>query len=120
MKSAQTEDAELKVIHLAEAFPLVEYDLRKNAGKNCYECAQGFQLNLNRACEPVSKYYFKTPCVSCSDSSNNDVVLKIADEVYKRGDTNPITVTFWIKIFGFSASTALSVRILQYSSQDFL
>ena len=91
-----------------------------NAGKNCYECAQGYQLNLNRACEPVSKYYFKTPCVSCSDSSNNDVVLKIADEVYKRGDTNPITVTFWIKIFGFSASTALSVRILQYSSQDFL
>ena len=95
-----------------------------NAGKNCYECSEGYQLNLYRACEPIlqSKYYFKTPCVYCSDS-DNDVELIIKNEVYKKDETtltltNPITVTFWIKIIGFSGSSFTYIDIIHYSGDD--
>ena len=93
-----------------------------NAGSNCYECSQGYLLTLNRACIPVSKYYFKSPCVACTnDGTSNDAELKIDISVYKDDETNPITVTFWIKVIGFDASTENNaIKIIDYSSNDHL
>ena len=89
-----------------------------NAGNNCYECAQGYLLTLQRACHLVSGYYFKTHCIDCS-KEHNDVLLKIDDtSVYKEDVTNPITVTFWIKVIGFVGND--KIDIINYSDNDFL
>ena len=88
-----------------------------NSGKSCYECSEGYQLTLYRTCEIIPNYYFKTPCVICSEDDDY-VKLIIENEVYDRVNTNPITVTFWIKVFGFVNDN--SINIIYYSSNDYL
>jgi hypothetical protein len=88
-----------------------------NAGSNCYECSQGYLLTLDRACIPITKYYFKSPPVVSSTPYNAE--LKIEESVYKFGVTNPITVTFWIKVIGFK-SDPNGINIIDYSDNDHL
>ena len=91
-----------------------------NGGKNCYECAEGYLLNIYRACEPVSKYYFKSPSISSSTGCEFiDAELIVPNSVWK-SDISPITVTFWIKIIGFGGSTTTSLDIVKYSDTVFL
>ena len=85
-----------------------------NAGNNCYECSEGYFLTLDRACIPVSGYYFKSPCI-IDDKTDCEAILKIPDEII---NSDRITVIFWIKTFGFSSSTPHN--IVQYGEQTIL
>ena len=89
-----------------------------NAGSNCYECAQGYILTLNRACKPVSGYYFRSPCID-SQTKICEAKLTVPMEVYNKIEKNiAITVTFWIKPIGFSSSD--NHKIIEYSENDYL
>ena len=91
-----------------------------NGGKNCYECAEGYQLNLYRACEQTTKYYFKSPSISSSTGcSFYDAELIVPYNVWNP-DISPITVTFWLKIIGFGGSIINSLNIIYYSDDVFL
>ena len=91
-----------------------------NAGNNCYECAQGYLLTLERACKPVSGYYFKSPCITSGSSTQDcEALLTVPMEVYNPYlDNIAITVTFWIKAIGFSSSN--EHKIIEYSVNDYL
>ena len=85
-----------------------------NAGSNCYECAQGYILNLQRACVRLSKYYFKSPCID--QNAECKAYLTVPDEIidYQKA----ISVCFWIKPIGFSSSTPH--RIIEFSDELYL
>ena len=85
-----------------------------NAGSNCYECVQGYILNLQRACIQLSKYYFKSPCVS--EDSNCNALLNIPDKI--KSYEKAISVTFWVKPIGFSSAT--KHRIIEFSQELYL
>ena len=88
-----------------------------SSGANCYECSQGYILTLERACLKAEQYFFKSPCDKCGDGdSNKDAVLSIAQEVYSKDDTYSITVTFWVKIYGFNSNNPHI--LVSYSSND--
>ena len=91
-----------------------------NAGSNCYECAQGYILTLNRACRPVSGYYFRSPCIDLTSTPERcEAKLTVPMDVYNREEkTISITVTFWVKPIGFSSSG--EHKIIEYSANDYL
>ena len=87
-----------------------------NSGSNCYQCIEGYQLTLERACIIPTHYYFKSPCVKCNPEVNAE--LKIDQKVYETGVTSPVTVTFWVKIHGFKSNNPHN--FVSYSANDHL
>ena len=73
------------------------YSINNN---DCYECKDGYIL-YNKICKEKTGYFFQTPL---KDRSIEQVEIKkkVIDNQYNFDleNTNPITITIWIKFFG--------------------
>ena len=66
--------------------------------KKCYMCKQGYFLNMERKCVDANNYYLRIPR---ENTDNRNIELSIFNGVI----SDKVTVTFWLKIFGFSSAT---------------
>ena len=67
-------------------------------GDRCYSCFSGYYLN-ERTCKKIANYYFKAPQADATESHSADDIKIVLDGF----DSKVCTMTFWVKLFGFSS-----------------
>ena len=60
----------------------------------CFSCKSNFFLTTNSRCDEIKNYYFKSP-----STSQTPQAIKI---VFNVTNSEELTISFWIKLFGFS------------------
>ena len=73
------------------------YSIAANA---CYECRTGYIL-YGRTCKRSTGFYFKVPP---ENTVINSIKLNTETSTFSLSNTNPITITFWMKYMGVEYS----------------
>ena len=73
------------------------YSIAANA---CYECRTGYIL-YGRSCKRSTGFYFKVPP---ENTVINSIKLNTETSTFSLSNTNPITITFWMKYMGVEYS----------------